>query len=56
MFFNMNKINTKIALNNVKKVVPGIVRKYCIDIETSDLPDLKTFQRSEGHIDVITYG
>ena len=35
--------------------MPAIVRNEERDIRTSDVPDLKTFQRSERHIDFTAY-
>ena len=39
----------------LKKEVPVLVRNKKRDIETSNVPDLKTLQSSESHTDVTVY-
>ena len=53
--FDMNKTNTKIASTKVTKEFPALVRNEEIDIGTSDVPYIKTFQISERHTDGTAY-
>ena len=39
----------------VKKEVPVLIMNEYIEIETSDVPDIKNLQISEHHIDVTAY-
>ena len=45
----------KIASMKVTKEFPALVRNEEIDIGTSDVPYIKTFQISERHTDVTAY-
>ena len=53
--FNLNNTNSEIASMKLTKEVLVIVRNEEIDIGTTDVPDLNTFQISEHQTDVIVY-
>ena len=44
--FGLNKMNWKIVSTKMAKEVPMLVRNEDIDIGTSDVPNIDTFQRS----------
>ena len=53
--FDLNKMNRKISSMNMTREVKVLVRNKEIDIGTSYVPYIKTFQSSERHTDVTTY-